>query len=143
MPITPSVLISMVTIVFAMSNTLPTLIAMRFILDSLRFFIDLIGNEADADESLYPSFRKMEYRAHLKTALADSECTLYYPETVILVDNVLGVEVGVGDIALQTVPFLVFGNPLAADGDLHILAYLKKLVVATLVNFVLGEFPLS
>ena len=108
--------------------------------DSLQFFIDFIGNEAYTDVSFYPAFRKVEDGPHFKISLADPECPFDYPKAMILVYNILCVEVGIGDIALQSVPSFVFGNPLTADGDLHVLAYLKELVVAPLVDFVLGEF---
>ena len=109
--------------------------------DSLQFFIDFIGNEAYTDVSFYPAFRKVEDGPHFKISLADPECPFDYPKAMILVYNILCVEVGIGDIALQSVPSFVFGNPLTADGDLHVLAYLKELVVAPLIHLRLRQCP--
>ena len=46
---------------------------------------------------------------------------------------------GVGGVALQPVLAAVFRNLVLHDGDIHVLACLKELVVAPAVDVLLGQ----
>ena len=88
---------------------------------------------------LYPPFRKVEHRPHLKITLADPESLLNPQKSVILADDFFWLKTSVGDVALQPIPLLVFRNPLLTDGDLYVLADFQELVVATFVDLVFGK----
>ena len=103
------------------------------------FGINLVGDEADTDVSLNAVLGEVENRSCLEFSLRHAERPLHHPQAVIPGDDAAGVEVGVGDVALQSVPATVFRNLVLHDGDIHVLAYLKELVVASAVDIFLGQ----
>ena len=62
---------------------------------------------------------------------------------MVLLDYLLGVQVGVRDIAFQPVPTGILLYLVIVDGDGDVLAYVKELVVPSLVHLVLGQRPLG
>ena len=58
---------------------------------------------------------------------------------MILGYNTLSVKIGIGYVALESVPLAVLCNLLFTDDDFYVLADLKKLVVATLVHLTLRD----
>ena len=59
----------------------------------------------------------MEYRTHLEISFGNSKGLLDHPKPMVLGNDFLGFQIGVGDIPLPSVPSLVRQNLLLVDGD--------------------------
>ncbi len=75
----------------------------------------------------------MEYGSRFKIALCNTESSFHDPKSMVLLYDFCWFQICVRDIPFQPIPCGSLCNLLFADDDFHILAYLKKLVVSTLV----------
>ncbi len=127
-------------IVFTILSTSSTL---RFIPACLMIrsssLIYFIGNETDAYVYLYPPLSEVEHGAHVQRPFRNAESPLHHPKPVILGHYAVCIEPSVGDVSLQSVPFLVFVNLVFTDRHLYVLANFKELVVSALVHLRFGQ----
>ena len=60
---------------------------------------------------------------------------------MVLGNDTLSIKIGIGNIALESVPLAVLCNLLFADDDLYVLTDFKKLIVAALVYLIFCNVP--
>ena len=61
---------------------------------------------------------------------------------MVLGNDTLSIKIGIGYIALESVPLAVLCNLLFADDDLYVLTDFRKLIVAALVYLIFLMCPL-
>ena len=105
----------------------------------LQFLINLQCDEADTDVRFNPPSCKMEHRAYLQFRLRNSESPFHVPEIMVGRYDLVSGYAGVGQVALQAVPPLVFPYPVIVDADRCAAIHVKELVVAPAVNVLLAQ----
>ena len=87
-----------------------------------------------------PTFSEVEYRSCFECALGDAEGTFHYPQTMILDDDFRGGEVGIGNVAFESVPLCIGGDSLLVNAYHDIVPDDGELVVTALVDVPLLDF---
>ena len=106
---------------------------------SLKFFIDFVCNEADA--GLNAPFGEVKYRPCLQFAFDDPEGPLHAPKFMVMLDDLLRRQVSVGDIAFQSVPSRILCDFVLVYAYMDVILNHQELIVSTLVDVLLVDFP--
>lgn len=106
---------------------------------SLKFFIDFVCNEADA--GLNAPFGEVKYRPCLRFAFDDPEGPLHAPKFMVMLDDLLRRQVSVGDIAFQSVPSRILCDFVLVYAYMDVILNHQELIVSTLVDVLLVDFP--
>ena len=81
----------------------------------------------------------MEHRPDFQRSLRDTECPLHVPELLVVVVDLVGRKVGVGPIALETIPDLVLLYLVLVDADRDSGTDAEELVVPAFVDVGFGQ----
>ncbi len=88
----------------------------------------------------YSAFGEVENRSGFERALGDAEDAFHYPQTVILVDDFRGGEVGIGNVAFEPVPLRIGGNFIFVNAYHDIVLDDEEFVVTALIDVLLLDF---
>ena len=101
---------------------------------ALKFLVELIGDEADADVCFDPPFCEVEDGAGFECAFGNAEGALNDPQTMILVYDFRGWKDGVCNVAFESVPLCIGGDFRLVYADHDIVLNDKEFVVTTLID---------
>ncbi len=73
------------------------------------------------------------------------KCLLYHQKSMVLIRNFLCINVSIGDVAFQSVPFLIIADSFFADIDLYVLADFEVVTepVKFLLHVVIARSPVG
>ena len=108
---------------------------------TLEFLVELVGNKADADVGLNAALSEVEDWPGFKVAFGDAEGAFHYPQPVILLYDIGCRQVGVGNVAFQSVPPRVGFDFGFVDAHDYVVLYREELFVAALVDVLFADAP--
>lgn len=91
-----------------------------------------MSHEADAYVRFNPSFGEVEDGAGFQCALCDAKGSFYHPQLMILVDDLRGREIGIGNVAFEAVSLSIRGDFLLVYADHDIVLDDKEFIVTCL-----------